>query len=118
MRPPRADGASRPLRLPRSPAPTGGPTPLERRRAYRYGGEAAVDRDVLYGRNAVAEALRAGRRKARRLLLAEGSEEHKTVTDLAALAAAKGVEVEYLSRTELERRIHQYRAAAPRQAAE
>lgn len=104
MRPPREAGAARPLRLPRSPAPTGGPTPLERRRAYRYGGEAAVDRDVLYGRNAVAEAMRAGRRKARRLLLAEGSEEHKTVSDLAGLAASKGVDVEYLSRAELERR--------------
>lgn len=103
MRPPR-ESSSAPLRLPRSPAPTGGQSPLERRRAYRYGGEVAVDRDVVYGRNAAAEVLRAGRRKARRLLLAEGSEEHKTASDLANLAASRGVEVEYLSRTELERR--------------
>ena len=103
MRPPR-ENASSPLRLPRSPAPTGGATPLERRRAYRYGGEVAVDRDVVYGRNAVAEVLRAGRRKARRLLLAEGSEDHKTASEIASLAASRGVEVEYLSRTELERR--------------
>jgi 23S rRNA (guanosine2251-2'-O)-methyltransferase len=103
IRPPR-ENASSPLRLPRSPAPTGGPTPLERRRAYRYGGEVAVDRDVVYGRNAVAETLRAGRRKARRLLLTEGSEEHKTAGEIATLAASCGVEVEYLSRTELERR--------------
>ena len=81
-----------------------GRTPLERRRAYRYGGEVAVDRDVVYGRNAVAEVLRAGRRKARRLLLAEGSEDHKTASEIASLAASRGVEVEYLSRTELERR--------------
>ncbi len=104
MRPPRDTMTSRPMRLPRSPAPTGGSTPLERRRAYRYGGEVAVDRDVLYGRNAVAEALRAGRRKARVLLLAEGSDERKTVSDLAELAASRNVEVQYISRTDLERR--------------
>ncbi len=103
MRPSRGAASSAPVRLPRSPAPTG-PTPLERRRAYRYGGEVAVDRDVLYGRNAVAEALRAGRRKARMLLLAEGTDDRKTVGDLADLAGARGVEVEYVSRTELERR--------------
>lgn len=103
MRPSRGAASSAPVRLPRSPAPTG-PTPLERRRAYRYGGEVAVDRDVLYGRNAVAEALRAARRKARLLLLAEGTDDRKTVADLAELAGARGVEVEYVSRTELERR--------------
>ncbi len=103
MRPSRGAASSAPVRLPRSPAPTG-PTPLERRRAYRYGGEVAVDRDVLYGRNAVAEALRAGRRKSRLLLLTEGTDDRKTVADLAELAGARGVEVEYVSRTELERR--------------
>ncbi len=103
MRPPRGASSSAPVRLPRSPAPTG-PTPLERRRAYRYGGEVMVDRDVLYGRNAVAEALRAGRRKARTLLLAEGTDDRKIVSDLADLAASRGVEVAYVSRTELERR--------------
>jgi len=103
MRPSRGAASSAPVRLPRSPAPTG-PTPLERRRAYRYGGEVAVDRDVLYGRNAVAEALRAARRKARLLLLAEGTDDRKTVADLAELAGTRGVEVEYVSRTELERR--------------
>ncbi|MCA1669620.1 MAG: 23S rRNA (guanosine(2251)-2'-O)-methyltransferase RlmB [Thermomicrobia bacterium] len=59
---------------------------------------------MLYGRNAVAEALRAGRRKARILLLAEGTDEHKTVGNLVQLAATRGVETAYLSRTELERR--------------
>jgi 23S rRNA (guanosine2251-2'-O)-methyltransferase len=103
LRPPREDRTPRVQSLPRSPAPVG-PTPLERRRAYRYGGEVAVDRDVIYGRNAVAEALKAGRRKARRLLLAEGTEERKVAAELAALADERGVEVEHLSRTELERR--------------
>jgi 23S rRNA (guanosine2251-2'-O)-methyltransferase len=103
LRPPREDHVPRAQSLPRSPAPVG-PTPLERRRAYRYGGEVAVDRDVIYGRNAVAEALKAGRRKARRLLLAEGTEERKAASELATLAAAHGVEVERLSRTEIERR--------------
>jgi 23S rRNA (guanosine2251-2'-O)-methyltransferase len=103
MRPPREDRATRAPSLPRSPAPIG-QTPLERRRAYRYGGEIAVDRDVIYGRNAVAEALKAGRRKARRLLLAEGTEDRKVAGELAQLAAAHGVDVEHLSRTEIERR--------------
>lgn len=102
IRAPRDDFSRQP-RLPRSPAPTG-PTPLEKRRAYRYGGETAVDRDILYGRNAVAESLRAGRRKARLLLLAEGTDDRKTVSDLAALAASHNVEVEHVSRTELDRR--------------
>lgn len=104
LRPPREERAVHAPSLPRSPAPTGGPTPLERRRAYRYGGEVAVDRDIVYGRNAVAEVLRAGRRKARRLFLAEGTQERKVAGDLAALAAERGVEVERLARTELERR--------------
>ena len=100
---PARDETNRALRLPRLPAPTG-PTPLERRRAYRYGGEVSVDRDLLYGRNAVAEAIRAGRRKVRLLLLAEGTDDRKTVSDLAALAAAHGVEVQSVARTELDRR--------------
>ncbi len=105
MRPPRelipsVRGAS----LPRSPAPIGGQTPLERRRAYRYGGEVAVDRDALYGRNAVAEALRAGRRKVRRVSIAEGTDDHRAVTELAALAQSRSVEVEFVARTEIERR--------------
>lgn len=103
LRPPRELPAVRSGALPRSPAPLG-PTPLERRRAYRYGGEVAVDRDVLYGRNAVAEALRAGRRKVRTLLLAEGTEDRKAAADLAALAVARGVEVRHIARVEIERR--------------
>ncbi len=102
MRPAR-DATARSLRLPSSPAPTN-LTPLERRRAYRYGGEVAVDRDIVYGRNAVAEALRAGRRKARLLLLAEGTEDRKAAGDLATLAAAHNVEVEHVTRVEIDRR--------------
>ena len=102
IRPPREESA-RPLRLPRSPAPTG-PTPLERRRAYRYGGETTVDRDLLYGRNAITEAIRAGRRKVRALALAEGTDDRKAAGNLAALAADHGIEVEFVSRTELDRR--------------
>ncbi|MDQ2786222.1 MAG: 23S rRNA (guanosine(2251)-2'-O)-methyltransferase RlmB [Chloroflexota bacterium] len=48
--------------------------------------------------------MRAGRRKSRLLLLTEGTDDRKTVADLAELAGARGVEVEYVSRTELERR--------------
>lgn len=96
------DSAGRPVLLPRTPAPTGGGTPLERRRAYRYGGEVAVDRDIVYGRNAVTEALRAGRRRVRQVEIAEGTESGRPINDLAALAADRGVEVRYVSRTEIE----------------
>lgn len=95
------DSAGRPVLLPRTPAPTGG-TPLERRRAYRYGGEVAVDRDIVYGRNAVTEALRAGRRRVRQVEIAEGTESGRPINDLVALAADRGVEVRYVSRTEIE----------------
>ncbi len=56
--------------------------------------------DVLYGVNPVREALRAGRRKARKLLLArrEASPETKEVT---ALCAARGVEIVPVERDEL-----------------
>jgi len=96
------DSAGRPVLLPRTPAPTGGGTPLERRRAYRYGGEVAVDRDIVYGRNAVTEALRAGRRRVRQVEIAEGTESGRPINDLVALAADRGVEVRYVSRTEIE----------------
>jgi len=104
------EGAGRPVLLPRTPAPvsgsggSGGGTPLERRRAYRYGGEVAVDRDIVYGRNAVAEALRAGRRRVRHVEIAEGTEGGRPVGDIATLAQERNVEVRYISRTEIEMR--------------
>jgi len=105
IRPPR-EASGRPVLLPRTPAPVGGSggTPLERRRAYRYGGEVAVDRDIVYGRNAVAEALRAGRRRVRHVEIAEGAEGGRPIGDIATLAQERNVEVRYISRTEIEMR--------------
>ncbi len=117
LRPQRGELSGRPMILPRTPAPIredregregregrGGPTPLEQRRAYRYGGEVAVDRDLLYGRNAVAEALRAGRRKVRLVFVAEGTEGGRPVSEIEALAAERSMEVRRVARMELERR--------------
>ena len=56
---------------------------------------------VLYGRNAVREALRAGRRKLRRLLLAEGVRE-TGVAELLALAEDAGLRVTTLPRAALD----------------
>ncbi|MGC8873977.1 MAG: 23S rRNA (guanosine(2251)-2'-O)-methyltransferase RlmB [Chloroflexia bacterium] len=52
----------------------------------------------LYGRNAVREALRAGRRRFFRLLLAEGMRRDEGVEELERLASARGCPVEYRPR--------------------
>jgi 23S rRNA (guanosine2251-2'-O)-methyltransferase len=58
--------------------------------------------ELLYGRNAVREALRAKRRRLRRLLLAEGVREGGPVAELTALAAAAGVPIEQSERRMLD----------------
>ncbi len=55
--------------------------------------------NFLYGRNAVGEALR-GRRKIRRLLLADGIHEDARIASTIQLAGARGIPVERLPRTE------------------
>lgn len=59
------------------------------------------DGELLYGRNAVIEALR-GRRQARRLLLAEGVKEEARVRDAIATASRRGIPVDRLPRLELD----------------
>lgn len=56
--------------------------------------------DLLYGRNAVREALRAKRRTIRRLLVAEGVREGGPVADLTALANSAAVPI-----VQVERRV-------------
>jgi 23S rRNA (guanosine2251-2'-O)-methyltransferase len=56
---------------------------------------------LVYGRNSVLECLRAGRRRARKLLLLKGGEDLDTIR-----AAAAGVLVEETSRAELDRLSH------------
>jgi len=59
--------------------------------------------DVLAGRNAVYEALRAGRRRLYRVLVARGAQERGTLADLLTLAVAHEVPVSYVERNQLDR---------------
>lgn len=61
--------------------------------------------DLLYGRNAVAEALR-GRRRHRQLLLAEGIKEDERIRHLIDAARAANIPIIRLPRAELDRRTH------------
>jgi len=60
-------------------------------------------RDILYGRNAVREALRAGRRKISKLILAQGTKEAGILTDIATLAKTIGVPIQRVERKQLDR---------------
>lgn len=59
--------------------------------------------EALYGRNAVYEALRAGRREFHKLLLADGIRESGTVEQVVHLAARAGVPIERVNRSTLDR---------------
>jgi 23S rRNA (guanosine2251-2'-O)-methyltransferase len=59
-------------------------------------------REILYGRNAVAESLRAGRRKPYKLTLAEGVQETDAVGQVVFLARQAGVLVSYTDRRNLD----------------
>jgi 23S rRNA (guanosine2251-2'-O)-methyltransferase len=56
----------------------------------------------LYGRNAVREALRAGRRRFRQVLIAEGIQKNDPVDDILQLARERGLPVKTLRREELD----------------
>jgi 23S rRNA (guanosine2251-2'-O)-methyltransferase len=58
---------------------------------------ARTGRELLFGRNAVAEALR-GRRDVERLFLAEGARDDERLRALIALATERGVEIERVPR--------------------
>ncbi len=59
--------------------------------------------EVLYSRNAVYEALRAGRRRFQNILLAKGIKESGTVDQILALATRRKIQVNYLERSQLDR---------------
>ena len=61
--------------------------------------------DILYGRNPVREALRAGR-PARKLVVAEGLAEEPRLREIMALAGAQGVRVEMSARGRLDDIAH------------
>jgi len=59
--------------------------------------------EILYGRHAVLECLRANRRKAHRLLIAEGVKDAPIVRDLMALAGERRLAVTRAPRATLDR---------------
>jgi 23S rRNA (guanosine2251-2'-O)-methyltransferase len=62
--------------------------------------------EFLSGRNAVRECLRAHRRKASRLMIAESVAPSEAVTEMRSLAKASGIAVQALSRDALDRLLH------------
>jgi 23S rRNA (guanosine2251-2'-O)-methyltransferase len=60
-------------------------------------------RELIYGRNAVREVLRAGRREVDKLLVAEGVQEKGALADALALAAQRRIPVERVPRSRLDR---------------
>jgi 23S rRNA (guanosine2251-2'-O)-methyltransferase len=59
--------------------------------------------ETLYGRNPVYECLRAGRRDAFKLILAQGAKEKGTLADILALAGQRQVPVQRVNRHQLDR---------------
>jgi 23S rRNA (guanosine2251-2'-O)-methyltransferase len=59
--------------------------------------------DLLYGRNAIRETLRAGRRKVHKLWIAEGIKEHGPVAEILTLARQKGIPRQHTERHQLDK---------------
>jgi 23S rRNA (guanosine2251-2'-O)-methyltransferase len=62
-------------------------------------------KESIYSRNAVYEALRAGRRQAFQLLLAEGAQEKGRLTEIAGLAQGRKIPIQKVPRSRLDK-IH------------
>lgn len=60
-------------------------------------------KELLFGRNAVYEALRAGRRQAFRLLVAEGAQEKGRLAEILALCASRKLSIERVPRPRLDK---------------
>ncbi|MGQ9515772.1 MAG: 23S rRNA (guanosine(2251)-2'-O)-methyltransferase RlmB [Anaerolineae bacterium] len=61
--------------------------------------------ELLYGRNAVREALRAGRRRIYAIYLVEGVKVRDALADIVALAERAGVPVRTASREQMDKRL-------------
>lgn len=61
--------------------------------------------DILYGRNAVREALRAQRRNLTRLMVSSGAQEVGTLGDIIKLAEKLNVPIERVERQALDKRL-------------
>lgn len=66
------------------------------------GKKESIQREFLYGRHAVHEALRAGRRRIYRLLISEGAEPRPILEELSALATVRGIPILYVPRARLD----------------
>lgn len=89
----------------RGPAPTAdtrerGPRQPRQQKALLPG--IRIKDDLLYGRNAVRESLRAGRREAHRLFIAEGVRDDERVEEIMRLAQEQEVLVERVPRMMLD----------------
>jgi 23S rRNA (guanosine2251-2'-O)-methyltransferase len=60
-------------------------------------------REFLYGRQAVVETLRAGRRKVFKLFVAENVQDKGTLAESLSLAARQGVPVQHVPRAQLDK---------------
>jgi len=58
--------------------------------------------DLIYGRNAVHEVLRANRRKVHKLLVAEGAQERGTLADSLAMASSRNILIQRVPRARLD----------------
>ncbi|WP_376789681.1 23S rRNA (guanosine(2251)-2'-O)-methyltransferase RlmB [Thermoflexus sp.] len=61
-----------------------------------------IQRELLYGRHAVHEALRAGRRRIYRLLIAEGLRPRPILEEIRAMAADRGIPILQVPRARLD----------------
>ncbi|MBC8162050.1 MAG: 23S rRNA (guanosine(2251)-2'-O)-methyltransferase RlmB [Roseiflexaceae bacterium] len=61
--------------------------------------------DILYGRNAVREALRAQRRSIKRLIISSGAQENTVLVEIAKLAEGAGVPIERIERQALDKQL-------------
>ena len=59
-------------------------------------------RELIYGRNAVHEVLRANRREVYQVLVAEGAQEKGTLAEALAIAAQRGLSVQRVPRARLD----------------
>ena len=64
------------------------------------------NREMLYGRNAVRESLRAGRRKHIRLLVADGVERDSRLEEIERLARGRSVRIEGITRDAIEAMVN------------
>lgn len=63
--------------------------------------------ELLYGRQAVREALRAGRRRLHRLMISTGVQESGVIAEILTLAQKQRLPIERLDRQQLDRKVRE-----------